>query len=140
MRNFFWALLAATMLTACGNSTGTVTIDLRDNVQVVDIFEDSSLPLPDIAEVTPEVWVLDLVDDMAADTVPLDLAPEAGEPGAPCDTGSDCLSGYCIPTPDGFQCTTVCEEECPFGWTCALHEASAPDVVYICAPADESLP
>ena len=60
--------------------------------------------------------------------------PEPGEPGYDCESDSDCLSGLCIATPDGKQCTMVCSNECPFEWECVWHKASLPDEVYVCAP------
>ncbi len=137
MRSYLLAIVAMALLSACESSSGTVSVDVLDGTESADsVAQDFTSPLPDLTEIVPETWTMDLDDDGIGDAAPLDLAPQAGEPGAPCDSGTDCLSGYCIPAPDGFQCTMTCEEECPFGWTCALHEASAPDVVYLCAPAD----
>jgi len=88
--------------------------------------------------------------------VPADAAPEAGfelpgeagtvelfldmgeiadgGAGAPCETGADCNSGYCVATSDGKQCTIECTDECPFGWACALYTPASPDQVYLCVP------
>jgi len=69
----------------------------------------------------------------------VDLPVEPGDPGYPCTDGDDCNSGYCVYTPDGKQCSMVCENECPFGWTCALHAPSLPDQVFICVPGSMAL-
>ena len=57
--------------------------------------------------------------------VPADL-------GQPCEGNEFCVSGFCIQTPDGKQCTTTCVEECPLDWECMMHVPSLPDQVYIC--------
>ena len=59
--------------------------------------------------------------------------PEGGA-GWPCESGDDCLSGFCIATAEGKRCTVPCEEECPFGWLCLQYLPSLPDQVFICAP------
>ena len=67
------------------------------------------------------------------------FSPLPGEAGYPCEKGGDCNSGFCVQTPDGRQCTVECQEECPFGWQCALHTTSLPDEVYLCVPLFVSL-
>ncbi len=128
------ALLA---MVSCGGGTATVDglIDLEGDA--LEVAGDSELgggtdvaPFEaapgDLLELAgPEV---DATGELA------DLQTEPGEPGYPCGSGADCNSGYCVYTPEGKQCSTVCEDECPFGWTCALHEPSLPDQVFICVP------
>ncbi len=135
-------LLAAALFlcAACESGAGTVVADLPlEETSVPDVLDEAVTPPPDVNLDVADTWVLDLVPDADEDIEPLDLEPQPGEPGAPCESGEECLSGYCIPTPDGKQCTLTCTEECPFGWVCALHEASAPDVVYLCVPSDTIL-
>jgi hypothetical protein len=67
------------------------------------------------------------------------LPPGPGEFGYPCESGKQCNSGFCVLAPEGQVCTVLCDQECPLGWTCALHEPSLPDSVYICAPPSPSL-
>jgi len=81
----------------------------------------------------------DIRDAGPGDLADLGWYPEPGEPGYPCVNGQDCNSGFCIQTPDGMYCTTTCQEECPFGWTCALHIPSRPDEIYICVPSTTDL-
>jgi hypothetical protein len=59
--------------------------------------------------------------------------PGAGEAGWPCQNSADCISGFCIQTVFGKQCSVSCVDECPFGWKCVLHTPSLPDEVYFCA-------
>ncbi len=82
----------------------------------------------------------DLVFDTGEQsTGPFDLGPEPGGAGFPCASGAECASGFCVPTPDGLQCTVACQDECPFGWMCVLHTPSLPDTLYICMPRFMSL-
>ena len=124
---------------SCGGS-GTIEMiletdsDLRTSADV-SIVNDLRSEDPDL-DVLSEFEVLDL---WFAESVDLpespDLVPESGEPGSPCETGADCFSGFCVATTDGGQCTLQCEEECPFGWKCLLHEASLPDQIFLCVPS-----
>ena len=75
----------------------------------------------------------DELDFVLPDGVDLDVIQ--GQPGAPCLSGDDCDSGFCIQTPVGKQCTMLCTfEDCPFDWVCVQHQPSLPDEVYMCAP------
>ncbi|GMV42429.1 MAG: hypothetical protein AMXMBFR64_41450 [Myxococcales bacterium] len=56
--------------------------------------------------------------------------------GCPCESPTDCLSGYCIPSKDGPVCTVQCVGDCPAGWGCKQDLGSAPDVVFLCVPLD----
>jgi len=122
---------------ACGGKATTVDnlLDLAGDAPEATGEPDRSGE-PDIEP--PDIHAGELPDlagpdaDLAGELP--DLTVEPGEPGYPCDDGKDCNSGYCVYTPDGKQCTLVCEEECPFGWTCALHQPSLPDQVFLCVP------
>ena len=85
--------------------------------------------------------VVESVDFVAVEVEVLDLGwqPEPGGAGWPCESGADCNDGFCIQTPEGLQCTETCEEECPFGWSCALHTPSMPDQIYLCVPTQMEL-
>jgi len=49
----------------------------------------------------------------------------------PCEDGTGCESGFCIPGPDGKVCAPLCVEDCPKGWACAQIQ-NDPDVTWIC--------
>ncbi len=66
-------------------------------------------------------------------------APEAGAFGAPCDDGGDCFSGYCLPTADGLECTTTCDDTCPTGFECVFYGAGGPDPTHLCVDHDIDL-
>jgi hypothetical protein len=95
--------------------------DHGDAAEVPDAGAEEKTEVVDAAEAAGEVEV---------------MGPQPGEAGAECAVQSDCLSGFCIYTPDGYRCTELCEEECPFGWQCAAWHAGGPDEVYICVPAE----
>ena len=82
-----------------------------------------------------------LPDDAAAEAVEQidDLGIIPGDAGWPCASGDDCLSGFCIQTPSGKQCTIGCMDECPFDWICIQHQPSLPDEVFICVPLKMNL-
>ena len=107
---------------------GALDIRAEEAAVAVDLVPDLAGP----ADLTPETWDLQPLD---LEVTALDLAPQPGQAGYSCQEDAECISGFCIPTPDGLLCTMTCTEECPFDWICALHEASSPDEVYICSPA-----
>lgn len=126
-------VLVAAASFACGGEGG---VEVTPDVQEGDNSAEIS-PLPDVAMEIPAADpggdpFADAGFDLPGETVdllPTDLAwtPGPGEPGYPCVTPGDCDEGFCIHTSEGLQCTQTCEEECPFGWQCTLHEPSLPD-------------
>lgn len=70
------------------------------------------------------------------DTGPEDVAipPDAGGFGAPCRSGADCSSGFCVAGPTGLVCTKTCVDECPEGWECSPLATSGPDITFVCLP------
>jgi hypothetical protein len=59
-------------------------------------------------------------------------SPEAGQAGAPCTSGSDCDSGWCVQGPDGKICSKTCTGCCPGGYSC--EPTSAQDTTFVCIP------
>ncbi|MFH1532043.1 MAG: MopE-related protein [Pseudomonadota bacterium] len=50
---------------------------------------------------------------------PAEDVPQAKLPGGPCEDDIDCEDGPCVPTPDGYQCSVPCTEDCGVdGWIC----------------------
>lgn len=70
----------------------------------------------------------------SADSTP-DLCP--GGLLCACTKNNDCLSGYCIDSPQGPVCTTECFEDCPDGFKCKLKTGS--EGVYLCVSAHVQL-
>jgi hypothetical protein len=86
----------------------------------------------------------DVALDVGADSVGLedttaDVEPEVeiiqakpGEFGYPCETNDQCFSNFCVPTPGGSVCTSLCESSCPDGYVCRPQLAG--DVTFVCLP------
>ena len=127
-------ILAAFLAVACGSGAGTAVME---DVGSADFGVDSGVDAGAFdarLDLPPE---LPLEVDFELTPVDLpDFGYESGpgEPGYPCESGADCNEGFCIQTAEGMQCTQTCEEECPFGWLCSLHQPSLPDQVFICTP------
>jgi hypothetical protein len=66
------------------------------------------------------------------------MCTEEGGFGCECANNSECLSGWCVETPDGYVCSMICVEECPPGWHCAMVQ-DFPDVVHACLPEHPKL-
>ena len=67
------------------------------------------------------------------DLGPVDAPIQQGQPGWPCADNAECLSGWCIETPDGKACAATClsGEACQAGYEC-VQVATVPDVQYAC--------
>ena len=140
-------LVLATMLVCfagCGGGAVSVELDgpvadsAAADVAPQDAGQDSLAPVDIPGQELPDFVFVDAFGevDLMAD---VNWEPQPGEAGYPCEKNSECLSGLCILTPEGMLCTMNCQEECPFGWECVLHEASLPDEVFVCAPSHMNL-
>ncbi len=122
---------------ACGSAEpGIMSLDLASDAEV--------RVAPDTTDASFELWQdrvgpTDGPSDLAgvdSGEVAADVAPRTCDPGpCPCDTNSDCDSGFCVETGDGKICTSMCIEECPPGFVCTNCLACGPDVVFICLPS-----
>ena len=127
------AVAASIVLIGCTGTAETVTVDIGDaggsETTSADLPPDLSglSDLPDELSWFPEVDVQDVPSDFVE-------GPQPGAAGYECQKGDECLSGFCIDTGDGLQCTVACVDECPFGWSCQMHTPSRPDQVFLCVP------
>ncbi len=122
-----------------------------DRQDTVDDVPDTTAECPDgcTPDDGPDVLPGDVpTDEAAGDVEPADAdaldAAEAvdippGTLGWPCLTADDCISGFCIDTMWGLQCTDICQggSTCPQGWTCDPVGISEP--TYICKDPFASL-
>ncbi len=133
--------LVIALVVGCTGSSDPVETDILDGAgaapDLVDVMRLSEVVGVDGA---PDVWSVDVRrEDGGADRSDFAEGPQPGEAGYPCQSGDDCLTGFCIDTGDGRLCTSTCVDECPFGWACQLHTPSRPDQVYLCVPTDVDL-
>ena len=140
MRTIYLMAIGVVVLGACSGGVGEVV-----HADATDLVTQADALLPDISafDAPVEIAPLDLPHweleaGCVEDCLGVDLGPAPGEAGWECTSSGDCLSGYCIETGQGGQCTTTCIEECPFGWECR-QVAGEVDVIYICVPSDLDL-
>jgi hypothetical protein len=136
------ALTGVAVLMGCGTEGGITTGDSLGTVDqlagdaAAETHTPGDIPVIDL----PAELTFDLLSDSSADVSINDLwGPSEGEAGWPCEDGDICLSGYCILTADGKQCTIACEQECPFGWECVPYQPALPDQVFLCLPLHMTL-
>jgi len=104
-----------------------------EGIEPVDIIPADGLDLAEGVDIP-----LDWPGDPAPDMGPEWCAEEGGF-GCSCESNADCLSNWCVETPQGYLCTQTCVEECPAeGWTCTQIQ-EPPDVVYACMPVHSKL-
>ena len=124
------------LVVACSSNAGTTIVsetagfDVAEEVAAEVAFPDTA---PEVADAVPdfgreETW-----------EVEAELFVEPGGFGYPCQSGDQCLSNYCVLTPDGSVCSVTCDDDCPAGWLCALDKNSAPDAVFVCVLAHVGL-
>lgn len=105
------------------------------------IGQDFQESISDVQDVSQEV-IMDVKGEESVDYDENDgeIAKEVmpGGFGSFCTQNSDCLSGYCVESLEGFVCTMFCQEECPEGWLCKATIVGQ-DVVNICIPGGVSL-
>ena len=147
------AALLWIMATACSGG-GEVTVDgdaaceeegcpcifahtCPDGMQCVNGMCSSSSPLSDLRNGS-EARGLDAVsgdnDDLAVlpgDATVGDVHYEQ-EFAEPCTNNEQCLSGWCVDSPDGGYCTKTCGESCPEGWVCKTITQTSPDYIEVC--------
>ncbi len=81
----------------------------------------------------------DLGSDLPAGDGATDTVVAAGEFNWPCDSNSECQSGYCVPSAKGQVCTQNCVDDCPVGWTCSPVELPGEDLTFICVDKTANL-
>ena len=131
------ALCLPWWILACEGGQGPLSLEpwcLSDHGTAVDVQGDSQEPTDgESLDGRPDSGHLDGPSAEIGE-----IPPEPGTTGAPCDSNSDCISGYCIEGVDGFVCTQVCVTECPEGWYCRTYTVGS-DVQSLCSPAGAHL-
>ena len=119
---------------ACSSSDPTGATDIAGQPEVWEIKQDNAMVDGGNAD------FLDLRADVAVFDVRVDPEVCAGKnagTGCPCDTNTDCISGWCVFHFGEKVCSQTCVEECPEGWSC--EPASGPDPVSVCKSLYPSL-
>ncbi len=128
-RTLRWTCCALFVLAACGGDetkTGDVTpidpgisTEVQEDPGVVadaEAVEEVARELAEEAEVTEE-----------------DVPPLPGEFGYPCTDNAQCISGFCLVSPQGQICTKTCVENCPDDWTCKNLSVTG-EPISVCVP------
>jgi hypothetical protein len=75
--------------------------------------------------------------------VAVEEAEITAPPGAafrePCIKGTDCASGFCVPSAEGSVCSRTCVADCPDGWSCRSIANPQGDPTFICVDVTASL-
>ncbi len=132
---------------ACSATTETGSTATGDAASGLDLLfgelavdsatTDSTLPLPDSTAQTSDgsdAWLGDGPQgtDATGDGPGADAT--CGETGCACSANGQCDSGYCIETPGGQQCTSLCSGSCSEGFKCGQISGSGADIISLCVP------
>lgn len=148
--NLMKTVLCAVLVlgSACSAGSGITTTDsasdsAADGIESpdgwsLDAFDQSfhDAPLKDSG------WELpDFFSDHGAPSDWGDLPDmvEEGGFGWQCYSNADCLSNFCVPFGDIYQCTIQCIDECPKDWLCKAATNTFPDAIFICVPKTDKL-
>ncbi len=67
-----------------------------------------------------------------------DASPVEGGFLWPCESNSDCDSGFCVFSSEGYVCSKLCIDDCPESWMCK-EVVTLGDPVFICQPSTVNL-
>lgn len=132
-RQNLYVALAIFMACSGGGKSQNVCpecVDAVSDAQDGAVQDDGSLPAD--AEILDHGYAEELAIDQFVSDVAL------GELGSPCQSNSDCKSGFCIEGFEGFICTIQCYDECPQGYVCR-GMLLGQDLVSLCVPFGASL-
>jgi hypothetical protein len=119
-----FALLTA-FIAACGSSDGGTDFgqpfDAADSGNV-DPVDEGSEPVDEGSVVVDEGNI----------TPPDEGQPDTTQGMVPCEEGTECDSGFCIPTSEGKVCALNCVDSCPDGFACQLLEIPGQDPTFVC--------
>jgi hypothetical protein len=136
----FVVVLAVMALAACSGGGKLTTIGAIDNDKTVENPDEDVVATSDIDaiqekdELDFDGFVKPDESDPPDTTKDLDTKPQGGEFGDPCSEQDDCISGFCLMTPEGSMCTIPCIEECPGGWVCQGVDLFGSDLIFVCVP------
>ena len=116
---------------------GTDTMDARDAAEVQpevdngpDKYEDPGTMTDDGRDTT--------LDLEASLDITIDVPPLPGEFGYSCTDNAQCISSFCVESPNGRVCSKTCNDSCPTDWVCKIVTVTG-DVSAICMPMSLNL-
>ncbi len=77
--------------------------------------------------------------DTGIEVAETEVSKPSADFGEPCLGNTDCESGWCVESPDGYICTAECLEECPESYDCKSVQNSKGDVTFLCLPRVQKL-
>jgi len=88
----------------------------------------------DSVRIGPRLDAAEAWDFGTPDAPGFELACEPGEGcfGSLCTDNSQCPGGWCVDHLGEGRCTTICQEDCPAGWTCQEVSWTFPDILFVC--------
>jgi hypothetical protein len=115
-------------------------LDCPDGMQCVNGLCSTDDPFPDFsphpqADAESDLDLEETDEDSGSNEIMVTNLPF----GAPCSTGLQCASDWCIDAADGGYCTHLCTDGCPDGWTCKSIVQTAPDYIEVCVLDDARL-
>jgi streptogramin lyase len=128
-RNAAWAVVilgAALGVWACGSSSDPGHSDIDGGLVETDT------PVQTDADATGGE-----TDAPAADAEV--VVPTGGAFQTPCIKGTECASGFCVPSAEGSVCSRTCVADCPDGWSCRSIANPQGDPTFICVDVTASL-
>ena len=145
-RHIFILVAAWFLVIGCGDSPqGAVpnpsgATDAQSTADTVDA-ESAPDTYVDVEFITdPGPQGVDSDAPMPDGTEASDTATEPVEGGFlwPCESNSDCDSGFCVFSSEGYVCSKLCIDDCPDEWTCK-EVVTLGDPVFICQPSTANL-
>jgi hypothetical protein len=128
-----WAVLLVGLVAACEDAANPGGLDVSAAADGAEAgFQPEGLPAPEVDSAAAPETLLPEVGPEVGDVPGPELFVEPGSFGYPCEKDGQCLSSFCVMTPDGGRCTVTCDGACPEGWQCSLHKKSLPDSIFIC--------
>jgi hypothetical protein len=112
-----WVAAWVAAVGACGGSSG--------GIDAADTAVDAA------AEADLGGVLIDTVEDADA-SAETEITGAPGTFGASCAESSECFSGYCLPSRDGFVCSLGCSGACPGGWACEAIADPGGNPAFVC--------
>ncbi len=90
----------------------------------------------------------EIADDIAVGTdAAVDIGPDGpvtcgslpAPDGCPCQSNTECATGFCLETPNGLRCAAPCSTDCPVGFACTAQTKPDGSEAKVCESVFASL-